>query len=65
MIKRSERFTEDLLAALYHPVWTSAIHTPADFSLGLVAFGLLSFWKWPPWLVVVLTALGGEFLARL
>ena len=54
-----------LLAALYNPVWTSAIHTPADFGLGLVAFGLLAFWKWPPWLVVVLTALGGEILAGL
>jgi len=52
-----------LLAALYKPVWTSAIHTSADFSLGLVAFGLLMFWKWPPWLVVVLTAVGGELHA--
>jgi chromate transporter len=54
-----------LLAALYQPVWTSAIHTPADFGLGLSAFGLLAFWKWPPWLVVVLTALGAEMIARL
>jgi chromate transporter len=53
-----------LLAALYNPVWTSAIHKPTDFGLGLVAFGLLALWKWPPWLVVVLTALGGELLAR-
>jgi chromate transporter len=53
-----------LLAALYNPVWTSAIHTSSDFGLGLVAFGLLLFWKWPPWLVVVLTAAGGELLAR-
>ena len=54
-----------LLAALYHPVWTSAIHSPADFGLGLVAFGFLMFWKCPPWLVVVLTALGGEAISRL
>jgi chromate transporter len=54
-----------LLAALYHPVWTSAIHTPSDFGLALLAFGLLAFWKWPPWLVVVLTAAGGEAVARL
>ena len=53
-----------LVAALYHPVWTSAIRTSADFALGLVAFGLLAFWKWPPWLVVVLAALGGEALSR-
>lgn len=46
-----------LLAALYHPVWTSAIHAPADVALGLVDFALLVFWKWPPWLVVVLSAL--------
>lgn len=54
-----------LLTALYKPVWTSAIHAPADFALGLVAFGLLMFWKCPPWLVVILTALGGEVIARL
>jgi chromate transporter len=52
-----------LLAALYNPVWTSAIHASGDFALGLVAVGLLMFWKWPPWLVVVLTAAGGELLA--
>ena len=54
-----------LLAALYNPVWTSAIHNPADFGLGLVAFGLLAFWQWPPWLVVLVTALGGELLTRM
>jgi chromate transporter len=52
-----------LLVALYKPVWTSAIFSPADFGLGLVALGLLVFWNWPPWLVVVLTVVGGEFLA--
>jgi chromate transporter len=54
-----------LLAALYNPVWTSAIYSPADFALGLVAFGLLMFWKYPPWLVVILTAAGGELTARI
>ena len=53
-----------LLTALYNPVWTSAIHSPADFGLGLIAFGLLMFWKCPPWLVVMLTSVGGEALAR-
>jgi chromate transporter len=53
-----------LLTALYKPVWTSAIDSPADFGLGLIAFGLLMFWKWPPWLVVVVTAIGGEIIAR-
>ena len=54
-----------LLAALYNPVWTSAIYSPADFALGLIAFGLLMFWKYPPWLVVILTAAGGELTARI
>lgn len=53
-----------LLAALYQPVWTSAIHAAEDFALGLAAFGLLMFWKWPPWLVVFLSACAGELLAR-
>ncbi len=48
-----------LASALYTPVWTSAIAGPADFALGLAAFGLLMFWELPPWLVVILTALGG------
>jgi chromate transporter len=54
-----------LLAALYHPVWTSAIQAPGDFALGLLDFGLLVFWKWPPWLVVIVSALGGAVLAYL
>ena len=47
-----------LLAALYNPVWTSAILSAADFGLALAAFTLLVFWKTPPWLVVIMTALG-------
>jgi len=53
-----------LLAALYDPVWTSAITGPGDFSLALVAFGLLLFWRIPPWAVVVIAALGGELVGR-
>jgi chromate transporter len=54
-----------LLTALYKPVWTSAIFAPVDFGLGLIAFGLLMFWKFPPWLVVILTAAGGEMISRI
>jgi chromate transporter len=54
-----------LLAALYHPVWTSAIEAPSDFGLGLAAFALLVFWKAPPWLVVVLSAVAGGTLERM
>lgn len=52
-----------LLAALYHPVGTSAIRGSEDFGLALAAFALLALWKWPPWLVVVLSALGGQLIA--
>lgn len=48
-----------LLAALYDPVWTSGIRSGTDFALALAAFVLLASWKLPPWLVVVLGALGG------
>jgi chromate transporter len=46
-----------LLAALYTPVWTSAIRGPGDFGIGLAAFLLLVVWRLPPWLVVILGAL--------
>jgi chromate transporter len=52
-----------LLSALYTPVWTSAIGTPTDFGLGLLAFLLLVFWRIPPWLVVLLGAAGAQALA--
>jgi chromate transporter len=52
-----------LLAALYNPVWTSAIGSAADVALALGAFCLLMFWKTPPWLVVALCALGGAALS--
>ena len=51
-----------LLAALYTPVWTSAIGAPRDFAMGLVAFLLLAIWKLPPWLVVLLGALAAAVM---
>ena len=54
-----------LLAALYNPVWTSAIFNAADFGLALAAFTLLVMWKVPPWLVVILCAAGGAGLGAL
>jgi chromate transporter len=51
-----------LLAALYDPVWTSAIHTRADFGLALAAFALLVVARLSPFVVVVMTALGGALL---
>ena len=54
-----------LLAALYDPVWTSAVKGAPDFALAAAALGLLMLWKFPPWLVVVLAALGGAGLAMI
>lgn len=52
-----------LLAVLCDPVWTSAIHASEDLALGLAAFALLALWKWAPWPVMVLGAMGGICLA--
>jgi chromate transporter len=45
-----------LLAALYTPVWTSAIGGARDFGILVLAFLALVAWKVPPWLVVILGA---------
>jgi chromate transporter len=52
-----------LAAALYNPLWTSAVRTPADFGLALVGFVLLAAWRAPPLVVVFLGAFGGVTLA--
>ena len=54
-----------LLAALYHPVWTSAVLQPADFGLALLALVALMFWKLPPWLVVAGCAAAGWLLSSI
>jgi chromate transporter len=46
-------------AALYNPVWTSAVLSPRDFALALFGFLLLTVWKLPSWVVVVLLAAAG------
>lgn len=48
-----------LIAAFYHPVWTSAIGNAKDFSLALLGFVLLTFWRAPSWAVVLLSAAVG------
>ena len=49
-------------AALYNPVWTSSVKTPADFAVALVGFVLLVAWRAPPLVVVMVSALGGIVL---
>ena len=50
-------------AALYDPVWTSAIQSRGDVALALGVFGLLLHGRCPPVLAVGLAALGGWWLA--
>ncbi len=52
-------------AALYNPVWTSSVSTPGDFGVAMVGFVLLTVWRAPPLLVVVISALGGVTLATI
>ncbi len=54
-----------LIAAFYNPVWKTAILGKGDFALAAVAFLLLMMWRTPPWLVVLICAAGGQFLAAL
>jgi chromate transporter len=51
-------------AALYNPVWTSAVRAPGDLALALVGFVLLTAWRAPPLLVVILAALGGVLIGK-
>jgi chromate transporter len=50
-------------AALYNPVWTSSVNAPGDFGIALVGFVLLTVWRAPPLVVVIISALGGIALA--
>ena len=54
-----------LLAALYLTIWTTTILQPADFGLALLAFGLLTVWKRPPWYVVVFGTLSATALSAI
>jgi chromate transporter len=49
-------------AALYSPVWTSAVLAPRDFALALAGFLALTVWKAPPWTVVLGLAVAGGAL---
>lgn len=52
-----------LLAALYQPVWTSAVQHAADFVLALLALMALMVWRISPWLVVIGCGVGGWVIA--
>ena len=48
-----------LIAALYDPVWTSAVHGRIDFAIAIAAFGLLVVGRMSPLAVVALSAAAG------
>ena len=48
-----------LASALYNPVWTSAVRSPADFAIAAAGFAALVVWRAAPLLVVVVTAAAG------
>lgn len=48
-----------LLAALYDPIFTAAVKTPADFAIALAAVAALLLWKLPAWVAVAATAVAG------
>ncbi|WP_209124711.1 chromate transporter [Alkalihalobacillus sp. BA299] len=52
-----------LIAALYHPIWTSSILTAIDFAFAAVLFSMLVYWKLPPWVIVLTGAIGGFLLS--
>ncbi|MBV9643524.1 MAG: chromate efflux transporter [Verrucomicrobia bacterium] len=53
-----------LLAALYNPVWTVAVDSSVALIIAMAAFGLLQFWKWSPWLLVLLSGTAGFVFLR-
>jgi chromate transporter len=46
-------------AALYNPLWISCVNSAGDFAVALVGFVLLTAWRTPPLIVVILGALWG------
>lgn len=51
-----------LLAALYDPVWVSAVHGAHDLALVLAIWVCLAVWRVPVWLLAPLSALAGVIL---
>jgi chromate transporter len=50
-------------AALYNPLWVTSVKTPGDFAVALVGFALLTAWRAPPLIVVIIGAISGAALA--
>lgn len=51
-----------LLAALYDPVWVSAVHSTTALALVLALWVGLALWRVPVWLLALVSALAGMLL---
>lgn len=54
-----------LLAAIYQPIWTSAVSALPDAVVAVVVFGLFAAGRIPAWAAVGISAAAGEGLSRL
>ncbi|WP_096155329.1 MULTISPECIES: chromate efflux transporter [Bacillus] len=54
-----------LISAFYYPIWTSTIVSTIDFVIAAFLFSMLTFWKLPPWIVVLTGAITGYILTLL
>jgi chromate transporter len=54
-----------LAAALYDPIWTTAVRGRGDFAVAALGFLLLAVWRTPPLFVVVGSAVAGVLLDAL
>lgn len=54
-----------LLAALYQPIWMTAVTSLLHAAVALVVFGLLAGLRIPPWAAVLISAAAGEALSRI
>lgn len=52
-----------LISAFYQPIWTSSILAPIDFAFAAILFSMLVYWKLPPWIIVVIGAIGGSLMS--
>jgi len=52
-------------AALYDPLWTGAIRQPSDFAIAVTGFALLTIWRTPPWIVVIMSVGASAALAAI
>ncbi|HDR6271873.1 TPA: hypothetical protein QCU37_005533 [Bacillus cereus] len=54
-----------LILAFYHSILTSAILQPVDFAFAAILFSMLVYWTLPPWIIVVVGAVGGTIISLL